>query len=278
MLIAGAATLVLIFAGQAIQASSELANADTDAEQLIARPDSFGTVLLGSIVSGLGFAALSVPLFALFRAAANRSPQVRTALGPLVILGPILVGLTGILQVVALDQIAATFVEGSPTTGDEAETRAEELIQDDSLYTVGSSLGLAGLFGLTIGMFYTALSAMRTGLVTRFFATLGMALSVLVLLSQFFGSIGILGTIVWVVIVALQYSGRSPRGRPPAWEEGRAIPWPKPGEEPVAAPTEEETARPEDFDGTATEVDDDELGERPGRRDNKRKRKRKQRG
>ena len=144
---------------------------------------------------------------------------------------------------------------------------------------MGSSLGLAGLFGLTIGMFYTALSAMRTGLVTRFFATLGMALSVLVLLSQFFGSIGILGTIVWVVIVALQYSGRSPvddlpHGRRGARSRGRS-----PARSPWPPRTEEETARPEDFEGTATEVeDDDEPGERPGRRDNKRKRKRKQRG
>ena len=40
-------------------------------------------------------------------------------------------------------------------------------------------------------------------------------------------------------------------------------------------PSEETAASPEDFEGSATEVEDD--GERPGRRDNRRKRKRKAR-
>ena len=69
-------------------------------------------------------------------------------------------------------------------------------------------------------------------------------------------------------------SGRWPGDMPPAWDAGEAIPWPQPGDAPPPAPSEE-PASPEDFEGSATEVEDD--GERPGRRDNKRKRKRKAR-
>ena len=56
------------------------------------------------------------------------------------------------------------------------------------------------------------------------------------------------------------------------------MPWPKPGEQPAPAPGDEgeELADPEDFEGTATEIEP--AAERPARRDNKRKRKRKQRG
>ena len=40
---------------------------------------------------------------------------------------------------------------------------------------------------------------------------------------------------------------RAPSGRPPAWEEGKAIPWPTPGEQ--MAEQMQPHAGPEDDDG-----------------------------
>ena len=85
---------------------------------------------------------------------------------------------------------------------------------------------------------------MRTGLLTRFWATLGMSLSVLMLLSQVFGPVGIVGILVWTVAVSLQAGGRWPGERPAAWEVGEARPWPKPGEEPVAVREDAGGGRP----------------------------------
>ena len=93
-------------------------------------------------------------------------------------------------------------------------------------FTTG--LGLAGGLGLVVALFYTCLWAMRTGLLSRFWGSLGMALGVATL----FGLIIFL--LIWFVYLALLLLGRIPGGRPPAWAAGEAIPWPTPGERAAA--------------------------------------------
>jgi hypothetical protein len=87
-----------------------------------------------------------------------------------------------------------------------------------------SGFGIAGAFGLAISLFYVGLWAMRTGLLGRFWGSLGMALGVAILL-------GLLPlALVWLVYIGLLIGGWVPGGKPPAWEAGEAIPWPTPGE------------------------------------------------
>ena len=268
---AGIGAFVLLFAGQAIQGSG--LEGDTDAENLIARSDAFGSLLAGAIVAGFGLLLIAVPIAHLYSAAFARSEQMRPGLGPLIPLGAILLAVSGVMQVFAYDSIASDFVGGTPIEGDEGETRAEDLISESGLYGVAGFLGIAGLFALAVGTFYASTHALRTGLLTRFWATLGMALSVMAILTPIFGPIGLIGLFLWTLLLGLQMSGRWPGGLPPAWDAGEAIPWPQPGQAPPPAPAEE-PASPEDFEGSATEV---EESERPGRRDNRRKRKRKAR-
>jgi hypothetical protein len=68
---------------------------------------------------------------------------------------------------------------------------------------------------------------MRTGLLTRFWAMLGLALGVALLLIP----VGIFGLVLWFAAVGLMLAGWWPRPLPPAWEAGEAIPWLRPGEE-----------------------------------------------
>ena len=44
--------------------------------------------------------------------------------------------------------------------------------------------------------------------------------------------LGFIGVLVFILALGLLIVGAWPGGRPAAWEAGRAIPWPKPGEEP----------------------------------------------
>ena len=75
-------------------------------------------------------------------------------------------------------------------------------------------------------MVYTCLHAMRTGLLTRFWGSLGMALgAVSFIFFQF--------ALLWFVYLGLLLLGRVPGGRPPAWESGEAIPG-RPGEKAAA--------------------------------------------
>jgi hypothetical protein len=104
------------------------------------------------------------------------------------------------------------------------EDRASTAIEDNSLAKVAQLVGLAGGLALVIALFYTCLWAMRTGLLTRFWGSLGMALGVATLigLTPF--------TLIWFFYFGLLVAGWVPRGRPPAWAAGEATPWPSPGE------------------------------------------------
>jgi hypothetical protein len=136
---------------------------------------------------------------------------------------------------------------------DDAATDARA---DASLTPLATGFGLAGGLGFAITLFYTCLWAMRTGLLPRFWGSLGMALGVVTLLGL------ILFALVWFIYFALLVLGKVPGGKPPAWQSGEAEPWPTPGEKAAAEmEPEEDWEEPESSEG-------DEPGE---------KRKRKQR-
>jgi hypothetical protein len=136
---------------------------------------------------------------------------------------------------------------------------ASEARTDASLAPIATGLGLAGALGFVVALFYTCLWAMRTGLLTRFWGSLGMALGVATLL----GLLPFL--LIWLLYVAFMVLGKVPGGRPPAWAAGEAIPWPTPGEKAAAE------LEPEDgWEEPEGEAGPEDEGEGP-------KRKRKQR-
>ncbi len=114
---------------------------------------------------------------------------------------------------------------------------------------------------------------MRVGLLTRFFATLGMALAASLILIQ--PQLSLLALMIWFAWLGFVILDKVPRGRPPAWDAGEAIPWPRPGEEPRPAVAAEGVV----VDGDATEVFSEPAGsqDHSARRERARKRKRKRR-
>lgn len=119
----------------------------------------------------------------------------------------------------ALEQCTKT------TVADEEATNA---IGEASTHGAAIGFGFGGRIGLAFALLYICLYAMRTGLLTRFWGSLGMALGVaaLLLLVQF--------TMIWFIYAGLLLLGRLPGGKPPAWEAGEAVPWPTPGEKAAA--------------------------------------------
>lgn len=111
------------------------------------------------------------------------------------------------------------------TVTDDAATNA---ITDASLNLAAIGFGLGGRLGLAFALLYTCLWAMRTGLLSRFWGSLGMAMGVaaFLLVVQF--------TFIWFLYLAFLVIGWVPGGRPPAWEKGEAVPWPSPGEKAAA--------------------------------------------
>jgi hypothetical protein len=108
------------------------------------------------------------------------------------------------------------------------DDEASNAIGEASLSSLASGLGLAGGLGFVVALFYSCLWAMRTGVLTRFWGSLGMALGIAALLGL------IIFTLAWFIYFALLVIGRVPGGRPPAWAAGEAIPWPTPGQKAAA--------------------------------------------
>lgn len=108
------------------------------------------------------------------------------------------------------------------------ESKASEAIRDSTLVSFAQYMGLAGGLALVVSLFYCGLWGMRTGLLTRFWGSLGMASGVAAL-------IGLSPLVlIWFFYLGVLLIGTLPGGRPPAWAVGEAIPWPTPGEQAAA--------------------------------------------
>jgi hypothetical protein len=85
---------------------------------------------------------------------------------------------------------------------------------------IATVLGFSGVIGIAFWLVKGCLDAMRVGLLTRFMGVVGVALGPALVLG--------FGTVIlpfWLLALGVLFLGFWPTGLPPAWEEGRAIPW-----------------------------------------------------
>jgi hypothetical protein len=106
---------------------------------------------------------------------------------------------------------------------------ASQATKEASLAPLATGLGLAGAFGFVVTLLYTGLWSMRTGLLSRFWGSVGMVAGIAFLLGPLF-----LVALVFFVYFGMLCFGIVPGGRPPAWEAGEAVPWPTPGDRAAA--------------------------------------------
>lgn len=312
--IVSVAGVAMYFIGQLV-GSSGLGSPEGSAEILEAISDNSSSVMLGSVIQGVGIALLAIPLVFLFLAALARSERMKRGFILVAIVGPAFIGLGTIVSAGTLvsssgdwegdatkgvaecfqkaaesDQATTgTTGEGAATdqvtdsqSGDAAATITEEQKTDcrdqaaDDLRAESSLSGLAlgllgsGAVGFLIGLFYTALNAMRVGLLTRFWGSLGMAVGVILILP----TLQIIA-FAWFIYLGLLLAGWMPGGRPPAWAAGEAVPWMLPGEnkeddDDVIDGTAEEIQATDDADvhesGDPEDPDDGPQGERRKRK------------
>jgi hypothetical protein len=144
---------------------------------------------------------------------------------------------------------AVTDQERSDFTSDCEDEEAKDIRGAASLAPLETGISLAGLLGFTVAVVYVSLWAMRTGLLTRFWGSLGIALGVVFAFFTLF-------TLIWFIYAGLLLAGWVPGGRPPAWASGEARPWPKPGD---PGPDGDGDDDDDVIEGTAEEVDPDDL-------------------
>jgi hypothetical protein len=196
-----------------------------DAQQLRDFHDHASGLLAFSIVSAIAVLLVTPCLVYLFRAARARNPRVRREMIGLIYIGFVLLAVSLVLSWVARHDTANMFVQ--EVAGRKFPSHfAKGLLDDSSLGQTAGALLLPAALALITSTIYVSLQALRTGLLTRFWGTFGMAVGAGFL---FLGPIGI---VLWLAYVAVLIGGWLPSGRPPAWTTGEAMPWPKPGEQP----------------------------------------------
>ena len=335
------APLVLYVVSIIIVQRAGIVGGSSEAEQLTSLHDHSGAVLVSSIIRGVGFFLLTIPILYLFLAAKARNPRVQAAMVGFVFIGPLLFGAQGIIQAIGADQASSDFVnmpaeemrsyaqfqdqknqhpteiekvtiyaadnslEVEQTDGDfygvekfpskdesklagnldaanidnetdsdtgtgPPDALATHTTDDNGTLQVSQGLLVPSVLGLIVMMVYIPLQSLRTGLIPRFLGSLGIALGASMILIL---PIAVLAMLAWAGFLGLMFVGRVPGGRPPAWDAGEAIPWPRPGERP-SAPTGDGDA----IEGDATEVDGEpkDASEPSGQTPQKRKRKRRQ--
>lgn len=239
-----------------------------EAEILTSAHEHSSDITISAILQVAGFVVLVAPMYFLFRAAAGRSEKMRRQLIGLAIIAPLFFALSAGLSAIATNEAADNFAAGeakptltaseavkecSSDLKDEGKEKFEEkwdaqgktpaqdckdtklandeasnAISEASLQGVAFGFGLAARLGLAIALFYSCLWAMRSGLLTRFWGSLGMALAVAALLLR------VEFSMIFFIYFGLLLIDKLPGGRPPAWAAGEAIPWPSQGEKMAA--------------------------------------------
>ncbi len=263
------AAIVLIIAAIAV-ATQGVGNGSGESELLRNVDAHRSAQLISSILQAIGVGLLAAPLYYLFRAAKARSEAMRGQLVGVVVAAPLFLAALAILSGLSTLHGASDFVsnevprllaKGVALNSDHANEAASDAIAEAPLRPLAAGFGIGGQLGFVIAMVYTSLYAMRTGLLTRFWGSLGMALgAVSFIFFQF--------ALLWFIYVGLLYVGWVPGGRPPAWTSGEAEPWPTPGEKASAAMG---VGDEPPIEGEATEVED------PASLESVERRKRKQR-
>lgn len=270
--VAVASVLPLLLLVGAAAAQSRGASADLVTENLRSIDASSGSVLVGAVLAALAFLLLTVPLVYLFRAAQARSERMLGGLVVLAVLGPLLFAVQAVLLAIVQIDVAAKFVAQESDVGD-IYSLATNLFENSGAQGAAVVVSQMAPFAMIFAMVYTPLWAVRTGLLPRFHGTLGMALGASFILPPL-TQITLPALLAWFMYFGLLLWGRTRSGRPPAWDAGEAIPWPKPGEEPVEATGGDAG---EVVEGSAAEIPGVDENPNAARRERAKKRKRKRR-
>ncbi len=230
----GALGAVIFVIAAIVVATQGVGTSSGDSELLRNVQDHRGAELISSILQAIGVGLLALPLAFLFRAAKGRSEQMRGQLIGVVVAAPLFLAVLAILSGLTTLHAASDFVssevphliaKGVKLNSDRADEIAKETIDDAPLRGLAAGFGLAGQLGFVAAMVYTCLYAMRVGLLTRFWGSLGMALgAVSFLFFQF--------ALLWFIYLGILLLRRD--SQPPAWSTGEPTPWPTPGDKAAA--------------------------------------------
>lgn len=184
--------------------------------------DAAISVLLSSVMVGIGYVAMGWALTYLAVATRARRPEMPKVIVYLPIVAGVLQGLSTLLAAFGTNAAIGDFLAGDRTVD------AAQDITASGLTLFAQLLGLPGALGLALALVFVALNAMRVGLLTRFMGVLGIITGALQIL-PFAGPLPVVQCF-WLLLLGALILGYWPNGVPPAWRTGNAEPWPSSAE------------------------------------------------
>src|SRR5436190_9642613 len=235
--IAGVITLIVSVVLQASASKDAPGRNDPDRHRrsLLQFKEHAGTLLASTVVQALAAFLVAGALVYLYRASQRRRPETPAWILPLLLGAPVLLLVAGLVTHFQVSDLADKFTSSGPRT----DPRAKHLLDGES--PVGQAIGLAGALAAGLSLVLVSMNAMRAGLLSRFMGILGVIAGVLFVLPLL--PLPIV-EIFWLGALGALFLGLWPGGRGPAWESGRAEPWPSAAE--LRAAREEEPPPPEE--------------------------------
>jgi hypothetical protein len=187
------------------------------AQQVAYIGDHLALYLLSGALLGLAYLLLLPPLRALWVATQARVPTVGRSGIIATVAGALLAGVGFLVYSVTFASEAASFADAAQQTSG----GARDAINAGTV-TAAQLIFQLGRFALAVAFVMVALQAMRAGLLTRFLGILGIVAGV-----TFVFPIDQPGLVrsFWLIAVGFILLGRWPSPLP-AWQTGRAEPWP----------------------------------------------------
>ena len=178
-------------------------------------------LIAGSVIAAIAIVALVLVLLLLFDAASFRRPQTWPLARFLVIAGGGMVAAASIAHEIVYAVETHNFAVGH----DFSRHAVEQALTKGAANQIVAYLSLLAGLALVVGMVVVLLNSLRTGLLPRWMAFLGMFSALLILLPNVGATLQLVPAF-WLVMTGVLLSGRWPGGDPPAWEAGEARPWP----------------------------------------------------
>lgn len=172
--------------------------------------------IAGPVLTAIGALLAFFVLAYLFKAARARNPSMNQF--PLIAAAVGAVAYAVGSAVVGITRVTA----GAGLAADALNKDAVDALKGGAVM-LGTLVQLIGAFGLGLAFVLIGLNAMRVGLLSRFMGVLAMIVGATFILPL--DQQGIIRSF-WLFAVGFLIARRWPRGMPPAWETGTAVPWP----------------------------------------------------
>jgi hypothetical protein len=178
--------------------------------------DNVVLFVLATLLTVAGVALAGLTLVHLHKATVARTPQT----GKL----PLIMAVAG-ATFFAVGRLVRDLVTWFSALGFDGTTaqEAKDALASEFVFAGAVFDDLLGPLFLGVGFVLVALNAMRAGLLTRFLGILGALVGLLAVIRVDQPQVV---RAVWLVLIGLLILGRRRGGLLPAWETGRAHPWP----------------------------------------------------